>query len=154
MSNRILPGDKITFTANASRELVSLNWDNTGWSKEQTYEKTFVENDKVTVLASDGICPDVKAELPIKVIWPTIFSPYDIDGLNDEFLPSNIPGKEERANWHIIIFDRYGKKIYDGNCGWDGTYRRKIVPTGTYYYTVKFPNGKSHEGTIKVSKRD
>ncbi|MBR6310770.1 MAG: gliding motility-associated C-terminal domain-containing protein [Paludibacteraceae bacterium] len=152
--NRILPGDKITFTANASRELVSLNWDNTGWSKEQTYEKTFVENDKVTVLASDGICPDVKAELPIKVIWPTIFSPYDIDGLNDEFLPSNIPGKEERANWHIIIFDRYGKKIYDGNCGWDGTYRRKIIPTGTYYYTVKFPNGKSHEGTIKVSKRD
>ncbi|MDD6356704.1 MAG: hypothetical protein PUG15_01225, partial [Bacteroidales bacterium] len=121
--NRVLPGDKITFTAKASRELVSFNWDYTGWNEEQTYEKTFYEDGKVILWASDGICPDINTELPVEVVWPTIFSPYDVNGLNDEFLSPNADGKEERANWYIIVFNRYGQKVYEGKCGWDGTYK-------------------------------
>ncbi|MBE6312117.1 MAG: DUF11 domain-containing protein [Bacteroidales bacterium] len=152
--NRVLPGDKITFTATASRELVRYDWDYTGWGEETTFEEVFYKDKIFTLWASDGICPEVKVELPIEVVWPTIFSPYDVNGLNDEFLSPNADGKEERANWYIIVFNRYGQKVYEGKCGWDGTYKGKTALPGTYYYTIKFPNGESHDGTVEVSRQD
>ncbi len=157
--NRILPGDEVTFTAKAVHDQrideVYYNWNYNGWTAGQdTYKESIYKDKVIDLWVSDGVCPDQEIKLPVQVIWPTIFTPYDNNGVNDEFLSPKAEGKAHRANWYIIVFNRYGQKVYEGNCGWDGTYKGKTADPGAYYYTVKFPNGESHDGTVEVSKQD
>ncbi len=71
-------------------------------------------------------------------IIPNAFTPngdafnptYTINGLHDIFL-----------DFEIQIYNRYGNLIYEGNnnkTDWDGTYKGEELPTGTYFYFLKF----------------
>lgn len=73
---------------------------------------------------------------------PTAFSPNG-DGLNDEFLiyaPSGLVVEQ------LQIFDRWGNQVFrrdgsvmgDQSVGWDGTFRGRPLPVGTYIYWLKF----------------
>ncbi len=64
------------------------------------------------------------------------------DGDNDLFI---IPAVSGYPNFKITIFNRWGGVIYEyANNGaanpqwWDGTYKDKKVPAGTYYYIIDF----------------
>ena len=61
------------------------------------------------------------------------FSPNG-DGINDVFLKDT----------EIIVFNRWGLKLFEGIDGWDGRYNGKLVAPGTYYYVhnLKDINGK------------
>jgi gliding motility-associated-like protein len=48
------------------------------------------------------------------------------DGINDKF----------QSGWHIIVFDRTQKVLYEGNDGWDGTFNGTEMPIGTYFYVL------------------
>jgi len=54
---------------------------------------------------------------------PNAFTPNG-DQYNDLFLKGH----------HLIVFDRWGLKLYEGNDGWDGKYNGKNMAAGTYYY--------------------
>jgi|GEM_PF-2294838 len=64
---------------------------------------------------------------------PNAFSP-NFDGLNDIFLP-HLYSFEELVV--MSIYNRWGEKIYEGADGWDGTYRGKPVPMGSYLYKIE-----------------
>ncbi len=51
------------------------------------------------------------------------FSP-DGDGINDVFMKET----------EIVIFNRWGLKLYEGVDGWDGKFNGKLVAPDTYYY--------------------
>ncbi|MCL2097272.1 MAG: gliding motility-associated C-terminal domain-containing protein [Bacteroidales bacterium] len=65
---------------------------------------------------------------------PIVFSPNN-DGVNDHFM------KGEK----VIIFDRTGIKIFEGNDGWDGTYKGKDAPVDTYFYILFYLNSEGGE---------
>lgn len=70
------------------------------------------------------------------------FTPNN-DGYNDIFL----------KGWHIKVYNRNGVLVYEGNNGWDGTYKGKLVSPDTYFYVVYYmsANGtKTKEGYVTV----
>ena len=74
-----------------------------------------------------------------QVIWvPNAFTPNE-DGLNDIFLPY----VENADNYHLYIFDRWGKLIFetrDQNKGWNGYYKGKKAGEDTYVWRIDYTN--------------
>lgn len=93
------------------------------------------------------------------VVLPNVFTP-DGDGLNDHFYV--IASKEVTAVKHMQIFNRWGEKVFEINNvkpneysgGWNGYYKGKPAPTGTYVYLVqvKMADGKTEtlKGNVTV----
>jgi len=76
----------------------------------------------------------VSVEKPYAIYAPNAFSP-DGDGLNDVF---NVSG-QGIIDFQIEIFNRWGQMIfksYDINQKWDGRFKGKDLPTGTYIYKI------------------
>ncbi len=73
-----------------------------------------------------------------RIYIPGAFSPNN-DGLNDLFI---IKGQGIRMVNHLVIFNRFGTVIFernnfqpgDINAAWDGSYKGKQVPAGSYVY--------------------
>ena len=61
---------------------------------------------------------------------PNVFSPNQ-DGINDVFKVYGADGLID--NRDLVIFDRWGAKIYQG-AEWDGTYKGKQVNPGVFIY--------------------
>ncbi|MDB4534245.1 gliding motility-associated C-terminal domain-containing protein [Vicingaceae bacterium] len=76
---------------------------------------------------------------------PTSFTPNG-DGLNDEF---RAYGEGiDLANYSMSIFNRWGELMFQTDNisnGWDGTYKGKIVESGTYVWKIV---AKEDAGTI------
>lgn len=64
------------------------------------------------------------------------------DDLNDKFM----------NGFNVVVFDRYGQKVFEGENGWDG--RRgnspSFVDPGVFFYQVVMKNGKVEKGTVEV----
>jgi len=86
------------------------------------------------------------------------FSPNG-DGVNDYFVITNI---EQYPNNHIIIFNRWGNKVYEGKPymnQWDGKnyFGLKVggdlLPVGTYFYILDLGNGsKIKKGFVYLNR--
>ena len=77
----------------------------------------------------------VVVEKPYALYSPNAFSP-DGDGINDFFKISG----QGMIDFQIEIFNRWGQMVYkslDLSNGWDGTFKGKNLPTGTYVYKIK-----------------
>jgi len=66
------------------------------------------------------------------------------DGVNDLWLVTN---GNCVTNITAQVFNRYGAKVFESNDyknNWNGTYKGKPLPDGTYYYIISFNllNGK------------
>ena len=95
-----------------------------------------------SVVASDGVCPSATSSISLEVKLPTAFTPFVVDDLNDTFM----------RGFTVMVFDRYGQKIFEGDNGW---YGRKgdsdeFVDPGVYFYKVVMKNGKVEKGTVEV----
>jgi gliding motility-associated-like protein len=71
------------------------------------------------------------------VVWfPNAFTPFDDNGINDEFLAkSNTP----LLSYHLFVFNRWGGLVFetqDINHGWDGTFEGKRCMGGMFVYKV------------------
>ncbi|MCB9335882.1 MAG: PKD domain-containing protein [Flavobacteriales bacterium] len=104
-------------------------------------------------------CKDSTAKLirinPIYAIWiPNAFTP-DGDGTNEFFYVNGYGIRELQ----IMIFDRWGLKIYDGigiDQTWDGYYKGELVPTDVYVYKIRakdvFDEWHDYIGKVTVIK--
>ena len=104
-------------------------------------------------LVYEGECGSSYDSARVEVQWPTVFTPYVIDGRNDTFVQDMDP------NFKTQIFTRFGTKIYESPNGWDGKVQGamngrpdKIAVPGVYYYVVELPDGSVKKGTIEVFK--
>ena len=95
------------------------------------------------VIADPG--NEMEASAITKVVWPTIITPQNADGKNDDFLV----GMQEDI--HLEIFDRWGNVVFSGNDGWSQAEAAKQQP-GVYYYIATLPDGTAKQGTIEVYK--
>ena len=98
-------------------------------------------------IAASGRCNTVRKEASVVVNWPTAFTPYNNNGLNETFA-KGLP---------VLIFNRFGIQVFEGADGWDGVMNKNMganvmaVP-GVYYYAVSLPDGNVKKGTIEIVK--
>ncbi len=80
---------------------------------------------------------------------PNAFTPNN-DGVNDTWIIENLdifPGA------HTYVYNRWGQEIWVGNPSdeWDGQYRGKFVPTGTYLFVINLFDGTPpYKGTVTI----
>lgn len=74
------------------------------------------------------------------------------DGVNERWLVTNGSGCLDRAK--AQVFNRYGAKVFESNNyqnDWDGTYKGKPLPDGTYYFVITFRLITGKEENLKGS---
>ncbi len=112
----------------------------------EEYEVNLYVDTKFEVAAS-GRCNSVSKEVDVEVLWPTAFTPYNNNGLNETFA-KGLP---------VSIFNRFGIQVYEGADGWDGVMNKnmganEMALPGVYYYAVPLPDGNVKKGTIEIVK--
>ena len=73
---------------------------------------------------------------------PNVFSPNK-DGINDVWQIDNL---ELYPSHRLQIFNRYGQVLYETSSytkPWDGTYKGKDLPVGTYYYIIELGGARA-----------
>jgi len=83
----------------------------------------------------ESVSNAVVVEKPYALYSPNAFSP-DEDGINDLFKISG----QGIVDFQIEIYNRWGQMVYKSSNlskGWDGTFKGKNLPTGTYVYKIK-----------------
>jgi gliding motility-associated-like protein len=91
-------------------------------------------------------------------IIPSVITPNG-DGYNDDFEIINIEALDHLFvaiynRWGDVVFEFEGKGIdyqYKGN-RWNGYYKGKILPTGSYLYIVIFNEKESNTGTVLLKQ--
>jgi gliding motility-associated-like protein len=85
-----------------------------------------------------------------KVEVPNVFSPNN-DSVNDKWEISGLAAYPESV---LCVYTRNGQMIYTTigySKAWDGTYNGKLLPEGTYYYTIDLKNGTPiQSGSITI----
>lgn len=78
-------------------------------------------------------------DLPCEIKPAAAFTPNG-DGLNDLWILGNFNARcLLRARVHV--YNRYGAVVYESNNytnNWNGTYKGKALPDGTYYYIINY----------------
>ena len=106
-----------------------------------------------------GICNENGCDtaiVEIKVACTTMeflsgFSPNN-DGVNDFF---TIRGVQAFPNNELTIFNRWGNIVFKQKGyknKWNGTFKDKDLPDGTYFYLLKDGNAKSYSGFVQVMR--
>ena len=103
----------------------------TTYTLRQTTAQGCISQDEMTVTVLSCVDPMVA------------FTPNG-DGINDRWLVTN---NQCLKTAKVEVFNRYGNKVFedaDYTNQWDGTYKGKPLPDGTYYYVVTYTlvNGK------------
>ncbi len=143
LENKILPQEKLVFTANPNgyaKYEFYVNGTLVQEGPENFYASSkFNDKDTVVVVALDNGCRSVADTAIVKVSdFPNAFTPNK-DGRNDVFL----------KDYDLVIYNRWGQELYKGIEGWDGTYNGKKVSPGTYFYIVELENITDKNTTVK-----
>ncbi len=136
----------------------TLNWSpKTGLSTDNILnpEAKPFENTLYTLTINYGQSCSQTASILVRVLKkldiPNSFSPNN-DGTNDIWTIKNInnyPGSK------VSIFNRYGTIIYQStgySLSWDGTYKGKQLPVGTYFYVIDLKDmaNTTFKGSITI----
>ncbi len=88
--------------------------------------------------------------LPYCVKIMDAFTPNG-DAINDRWIVTNNGGNCSKLV-KVAVFNRYGGVVYRNDNyqnNWDGTYKGKPVPDGTYYYTISYTLQNNKDVTLK-----
>ena len=72
------------------------------------------------------------------------------DGVNDYWIVKNT---EAYATCEFFIYSSIGELIYNSfgyTNNWEGSFNGEKLPSGTYYFVVKYPDGSIDKGTIAL----
>ncbi|MDR1330772.1 MAG: gliding motility-associated C-terminal domain-containing protein [Tannerella sp.] len=130
----------------------------TGPETEYTFSLAGSYVVRLEVSDRTGVCTNTEHTYNINitetvVLIPNAFTPEGSPGVNDVF---RVVYKSV-SRFQGVIFNRWGAELYrwtDPAGGWDGTYRRRLVPAGPYFYVIDYTgtDGKTHRrsGDINV----
>lgn len=140
-------GDKLSLDAGSGIQYTWLPNGETSQTitvaSEGTYSVNRIDNNGCT--SFDEVA--VVAQCATTIVFPTAFSPNN-DGINDVFKPI----ARFVENFKLVIFDRWGQKVFttnDINEGWDGFRGVNKAALGTYIWMATFANNNSEMETIK-----
>jgi gliding motility-associated-like protein len=113
---------------------------------------------KLLVSDPTGPCPAVSANVTVNVVQSCInvrnaFTPNG-DGKNDTWFVYDQNFCLASNGCYVNVFNRYGSKVYESRGytnNWDGTYKGKTLPDGTYYAVIEFV---LFDGSKQVIRKD
>ncbi|GIV42269.1 MAG: hypothetical protein KatS3mg034_1579 [Vicingaceae bacterium] len=138
----VIAGNSTTIQATASGTGISYVWSPDQWLNTNngpvvisTPEQDIMYYVTVTDMYGCSNIDSVKVKIIPKIVFPDGISPNG-DGKNDVWIIDNI---HEYPNNIVEIYNRWGELLfraqpYQNN--WDGTYKGKPLPVGTYYYII------------------
>jgi gliding motility-associated-like protein len=86
-----------------------------------------------------------------KFAFMTVITPNS-DGINDLWKIDEI---RQYQPCKLVIYNRWGDELYSNsnyNNDWEGTYKGKSLPEGTYYFVLETRDGKVYKGAINILK--
>ena len=106
-----------------------------------------------------GICNDNGCDTAMVEIWVPCgnldikngFSPNN-DGVNDYF---RISGVQNFPDNKVTIFNRWGLEVFSQQGyknRWNGTFKDKDLPDGTYFYIFDDGKGKKYSGWVQINR--
>ncbi|MEZ4953791.1 MAG: gliding motility-associated C-terminal domain-containing protein [Saprospiraceae bacterium] len=99
----------------------------------ESIEYTVTVVDSLGCIAIDNHQVDVVIQcFPDQAQIPNVFTPNN-DSINDEF---TIVTKNDEQVLQMRIWDRWGKKVYDGTGPWDGMVNGKPAASDVYIYDI------------------
>ena len=112
---------------------------------------------KLTVSDPTGPCPAISANVTVTVVQSCInvrnaFTPNG-DGKNDLWLVYDQNFCLATNGCTVHVFNRYGSKVYESigyQSNWDGTFKGKPLPDGTYYAVVDFVLFDGSKQTVRT----
>lgn len=78
-----------------------------------------------------------------KTVIPTVFTPHEKNGANDDFMPG----------YPVVIYNRFGDVICKSDNGWNGKYKGEIADAGVYIYVITMKDGSEKRGTIQLYRK-
>ncbi|EOZ92061.1 internalin, putative [Indibacter alkaliphilus LW1] len=146
--SEVFTSEPLLFESEISEEFIAWEWDfgdgngNSEKDPIHVFEKPGLY--EVTLRAYDLFgCSSVESkeinvlEVEKWITIPNAFSPNG-DGLNDTFKPM-LKGV---SSFKMDIFNNWGEHMYTSSGlefeGWDGTYKGKLLPRGSYVYQISF----------------
>lgn len=116
---------------------------------EQCYRIKAVKNGDNKIYSwSNETC----REFPPFIYIPNAFSPWDKNGVNDEF---NVKASN-LVSFEMQIFTRWGEKVFETTNpeeGWDGMFKGQKAPAGTYLVAIEYEGyqlTKTYSGTVNL----
>ena len=145
----LIPGTSVTL--NASGVYDQLLW----WDNSNGQSVTVQKSGKYWVTASyingckssDTIWIVDGEKKEIELV--TVFTPNG-DGYNDYFVIRNVQNYQPVK---LSIYNRWGDELYSSSNyqnNWDGTYKGKHLPEGSYYYILETKDGKVYKGAVNI----
>ena len=136
-------GNTLFLTSQSNNEIIYNEYYN-------VYRVVAVRNLNDQIISTSNA---ISVEKPYALYAPSAFSP-DSDGINDFFKISG----QGILDFQIEIYNRWGQMFYksdDLSKGWNGTFKGKNLPTGSYVYKIKtIKNGNGEElvktGTVAL----
>lgn len=132
----------------------------TGEFNDSTSATTIVKGlsmgiNKLLWTVTNGYCPTANDSTNITVknfVIPTLITP-NMDGRNDYFI---VEGLTSQSKTEVIIFDRRGVQVYKNlnyDNSWNGVDKNNNpLPDDTYFYVLKYADGKSYRGYIVIRR--
>jgi gliding motility-associated-like protein len=145
----LIPGSSVTLKANGVFDQLLWNDNSTNTSIiVQKSGKYWVTASFITgCKSSDTIWLVDGEKKEIEIV--TVFTPNG-DGYNDYFVIKDIKNFQPVK---LAIYNRWGDELYsssDYQNKWDGTYKGKHLPEGTYYYILETKDGKVYKGAVNI----
>ena len=78
-----------------------------------------------------------------KIEIPTVFTPHEVNGANDDFMPG----------YTVVIYNRFGDVICKSDNGWNGKYKGETADAGVYIYVLTMKDGTERKGTIQLYRK-
>ena len=156
-------GDDVTILPNESVTLDAGLFENATYFWQPTAEttQTITVSDTgiyiVTVTKQCSVNDSVNVKTIVidekELIVPNAFTPNG-DGVNDTWKFGKL---ENFNNINVQIFNKSGNiiSIYDTKDnpqGWDGTNKNMNMPSDTYWYVIRFENGRSSSGSVTIKR--
>lgn len=72
------------------------------------------------------------------------------DKINDNWKINEV---EKYRESEFTVFDAHGRIVYESigyDNSWDGYYNGELLPVGSYFYTIKTPDGKFVKGVLSL----
>jgi gliding motility-associated-like protein len=144
----VLEGGSGVLLGSASGNGLTYTWSPaTGLNRTNIVQPIITPTDDITytltVTSADGCTANDKVF--VKVLKapniPNTFSPNG-DGIHDKW---EIKYLNTYSGCTVEIYNRYGQLVFQStgyNKSWDGTFKDKPLPAGTYYYIINPKNGR------------
>lgn len=109
------------------------------------FPATISSDSRYSVAVLDECGNSFEAEAIANAAWATIITPYDGDGINDDFMT------DSNEEFELEIFGRSGSRVYAGRGGWPREEAVRNAP-GVYFYVASFGDGRVKKGTVEIYK--